>query len=493
MAALTGLNATTARASMPVQILNAHDVSLYSRALSLVSTGKSDDAKPLLAQVQDATLVGTVEAQGFSAMVPQASVSQWLAKNADLPAAAKIADQARRRGETVAVATPWHDTLPEVAAESASKTAVGSQDLWQSGLAAWKRKDYDDAQLIFSRLADAPLAPPSLAAAGAYWGSRAALRAGHPEQSSPLLDRAADYPRTFYGVLARRALGLPVRAQWENDSLTRPEMTALATMPGGKRAMALIQIGRADLAEPELRGIYADAKPEQRAAILRLATAAGMSALAGRLARADADADGDDIAAAFDDVRYPIPQFAPAAGWQIDRALVYAFMRQESGFNPKATSGAGARGLMQVMPATAAVLTGDKSFLKKKGKSRKLMLTPEVSLDLGQRYLARLFAQPDISGNLIQAAVAYQAGPGNLAHWRTAMGPDVVNDPLLFLESLPSHTSRQYAERVIVNLWIYRSRLGLTNTTLDSVTAGGWPRYAQLDPAADFATLTAIK
>jgi len=80
-----------------------------------------------------------------------------------------------------------------------------------------------------------------------------------------------------------------------------------------------------------------------------------------------------------------------------------------------------------------------------------------------------------------------------LAHWRSMMPAAASSDPLLFLESLPSRASRQYAKRVIVNLWIYRSRLGESTDTLDAVIEGGWPRYAQLDPQADRATKTAAK
>jgi len=242
-----------------------------------------------------------------------------------------------------------------------------------------------------------------------------------------------------------------------------------------------------------VRGIFGSAQPEQRAAILRLTAVAGLTALAERMDRAVVDANGDSVAAVLDAAHYPIPPYTPAGGWKMDRALVYAFMRQESGFNPKATSEAGARGLMQVMPATAAALTGDRSFLNKKGKARKSMHNPAISLNLGQLYLTRMIAQPDIAGNLIQTAVAYQAGPGNLAKWRTAMGPSVAHDPLLFLETLPSKTSRQYAKRVIVNLWVYRSRLGQSTETLDAVIEGQWPRYAATAAATDYSLRTAAK
>ncbi len=488
------LNGGPAHAFMPLPILNANDAALYGRAIALVSTGKAEQAKPLLNQVQDPLLVGTVQALNAPALVSANESDEWLRRNADLPAAAKIAEQRARRGDSPTITTTWSDTVRDPDARIEAQAAVdGARSLWQQGLNAWQAGDWATAESRFGQLAGVKLAPPSLQSAAAYWASRAALRVGHPETSSPYLRQAANFPNTFYGVLARRALGLAMRAHWENDGLNASEMAALSQIPGGKRALALVQLGRADLAEPELRGIFGPAQPDQRAAILRLTAVAGLTALAERMDRAVVDANGDSVAAVLDAAHYPIPPYTPAGGWKVDRALVYAFMRQESGFNPKATSQAGARGLMQVMPATAAILTGDRSFLNKKGKARKSLNNPAISLNLGQIYLARMFAQPDIAGNLIQAAVAYQAGPGNLAKWRTAMGPSVANDPLLFLETLPSKTSRQYAKRVIVNLWVYRSRLGQSTETLDAVIEGQWPRYAANAAATDYSLRTAAK
>src|SRR3546814_3435664 len=80
---------------------------------------------------------------------------------------------------------------------------------WVAGLAAWRLGAIDEAAVYFEALANADNVPGWNAAAGAYWAARAHLKQQRPERSSPLLRRAADYPRTFYGLLARRALGLP--------------------------------------------------------------------------------------------------------------------------------------------------------------------------------------------------------------------------------------------------------------------------------------------
>ena len=77
------------------------------------------------------------------------------------------------------------------------------------------------------------------------------------------------------------------------------------------------------------------------------------------------------------------------------------------------------------------------------------------------------------------ALVAYNAGPGNLGKWQRKMRHG--GDPLLFIESLPSRETRDFIEKVVANLWIYRARLGQPRPTLDAIAAGDWPAYTPLD------------
>ena len=78
-------------------------------------------------------------------------------------------------------------------------------------------------------------------------------------------------------------------------------------------------------------------------------------------------------------------------------------------------------------------------------------------------------------GNLFMLAVAYNGGPGNLRKWYNGM--EIQDDPLLFIESVPSHETRDYVERVLANLWMYRYRLNEPLTSLDMVASGSWPVY----------------
>lgn len=349
--------------------------------------------------------------------------------------------------------------------------------LWALGLASWRQGDMATARDAFTRLAHAKDTTPWLTAAGAYWGARAALRLRDPAGANDLLTEASEHPRTFYGVLARRALGLPPRLQWEYTGLTAAETKALRDAAPGRRALALVQVGRIDEAARELRGLYSDATPPQRDAILRLADVAGLSGLAYRLAAARASEAEESASLA--NALYPVPAWKPEDGWRLDRALIFAFMRQESAFDPNARSYAGAHGLMQVLPSTAAFIANDRRYRWRAGRQE--LLLPETNIAIGQKYLEHLLAMEDIDNNLFFTAVAYNGGPGNLRRWREKSR--FGDDPLLFIETIPARETRLYVERVLTNFWIYRNRLGQPTPSLDMVASGKWPRYASAERA----------
>ena len=135
-------------------------------------------------------------------------------------------------------------------------------------------------------------------------------------------------------------------------------------------------------------------------------------------------------------------------------------------------SGAGAAGLMQLMPATAAAMGGR--------AARDILHVPEANLALGQKYLAKLMSEEPINGNLLLLAAAYNAGPGKLGQWLATIRHN--DDPLLFIEALPSRETRTFVERVMTNFWIYRSRMGQSSPSLDAVATGIWPVYEGMDP-----------
>ena len=179
----------------------------------------------------------------------------------------------------------------------------------------------------------------------------------------------------------------------------------------------------------------------------------------------------------MDAALYPLPVWEPDGGFTLDRAFLFAVMRQESRFRASARSRRGARGLMQIMPGTASVMSGEKYL----GARRHALLEPVLNVTLGQKYLRHLLSRQEIGGNLFYALAAYNGGPAKLRRWKQEV--DDRGDPLLFIESIPSSETRAFIERVLTNMWIYRIRFGQTTRSLDTVVSGGWPRYVPMDPA----------
>jgi peptidoglycan lytic transglycosylase len=358
---------------------------------------------------------------------------------------------------------------------------------WTAGLAAWRLGRLEDAAWHFSRLALSDNVDRWNAAAGAYWAARASLRLRNPAGMSDWLNRAARFPRTFYGLLAQRALGQRPSFNFHSNPLDGASLARLESEPDAARAMALMQVGERQRAERELSRLDTWADLDFTRALLALADRAGMPELAFRIGRRLADADHPEAdSGGLDVALYPIPPWQPRFGFTVDRALVYALVRQESAFNPTAKSPDGAHGLMQLMPNTASFIAQDRGFRSRK---RQQLYDPATNLDLGQRYIAHLLSNPIVQGDLFRLTTAYNGGPGNLNKWQRNM--DYQDDPLLFIESLPSRETRLFIERVLTNLWIYRLRLGQRVPSLDEIAAGDWPRYVALDNEPhDLATST---
>ena len=110
---------------------------------------------------------------------------------------------------------------------------------------------------------------------------------------------------------------------------------------------------------------------------------------------------------------------------------------------------------------------------------RRKLFDPTINMDVGQRYIGYLLKREGVEGDLFRLAVAYNGGPGNLLKWLRQMGR--IDDPLLFIETIPSLETRHFIERVIANLWIYRARLGQPLPSLDAIAAGDPPAYISLD------------
>jgi soluble lytic murein transglycosylase-like protein len=358
-----------------------------------------------------------------------------------------------------------------IAAEAARGAASGTGPAdHAAGLAAWGMGRYDLALPHFEAAARAEDAPAAVRAAAAFWTARAAVRSRRPQLYVPWMMQAAQEPRTFYGLVARRALGLPTGFAWERELAGEGEAAAVAETAAGWRALALLQIGQRDRADAELRLLWPRVQnnPGVARAMLAVATQAGLTDLAAQLAELVQSADGRPR----DFARFPLPELRPRNGFRLDPALVYGLARQESNFDPRAISPAGARGLMQLMPATASYIMGDPSLREPAGLRR--LHDPGFSLELGQRYLLYLSRHDTVQGDLIRMLAAYNNGPGSLGRWLpTARHRD---DPFLFIEAIPVNETRLFVQRVLAYSWIYATRLGLPSPSLDALAAGNFPR-----------------
>lgn len=337
---------------------------------------------------------------------------------------------------------------------------------WTAGLAAWKMGDFHTAVDYFSYVSNAKRAYPLLRSGAAFWAARCHLRSGNYDQVGDYLEIAAQYPRTFYGFMAMRLLGQELAHVWDTPATNQDDVGGDFSHPALKRFYALRQIGKDDWAKQELSRLYIEADREAKNVLFMISEQNGF---ADELLAVSGHVSGDET------MRYPAPKWVPMDGWKVDKALVFSFVKQESCFNTRAQSSVGAVGLMQIMPQTGRELADKLQY----PWSLRRLKEPEYNLSLGQNYLLRLLDNGDVNYNLIFTAVAYNAGPGNLARWKKRM--NYQNDPLLFIESIPSKETRSFVERILVNYWVYRSLMGQSMQSLDDVAGGLWPIYKSRD------------
>ncbi len=341
---------------------------------------------------------------------------------------------------------------------------------WIAGLAAWRAGDPAAAAPYFAMMAGLRSVSPWQVAAAAFWAGRAYTAIGNADRAERSFRDAARYGRTFYGMIARARLGLPPAFDWQLPRLTAGRLAALADHPAGRRAIGLIQVGLTDLASDELVRINPGGDRFLREALLALADVTGLSDLALRFGNAITRPGGAPGRRTYDALLYPVGRWQPQGGFQVDRALMLSLIRQESRFDRFARSRRGAAGLMQLMPATARYVGGE---------SGDRLFDPEYNLTLGQRYVVRLLDLPEVAGNLFFLGAAYNGGPGNLRRWHRLLGK--IDDPLLFVESIPFGQTRVFVEKLMANLWAYRLRLGQEPVTLHAVANGRWPIYLPLE------------
>jgi soluble lytic murein transglycosylase len=357
--------------------------------------------------------------------------------------------------------------------------AYASVSNWNAGLAAWRLGRLNEARKHFQAVARSNSQSSWVRAAAAFWTARVELRAGHPDIYAYWLRVAAENSRTFYGMLARRLLGIQQNLSFDADRFTEFDAQLVMGTEAGRRTLALLAVGQRELAAAEVSQLAARGSSTLVQSLAALADRANLPAVSLQLAAVLANNDGRS----HDIALYPMPRWRPLGGFTVDRALIFALMRQESQFLPDARSQVGATGLMQLMPATArsmAERAGLPLSSHSRKAERKALSDPEFNLMLAQEYVQTLIADKRIDGNLMLFTVSYNHGPTASARW-IASHPELRKDPLLFLESVPWAESRIFTMRVLTNYWIYRMRLNQATPSLDALAAGHWPTYIAQD------------
>ncbi len=339
---------------------------------------------------------------------------------------------------------------------------------WSAGMAAYRSDELNNARRAFEILAAGNPRTSKLVASGAYWAARLNLMTGRPDKVRLYLGIASERPNDFYGILARATLGEPLVFDHGLPHLSDSELSALTAMPEVQRAVALAQAGQQQIADLEFQQVSATQNPGLAVALLTVADTLNLPATQFRF--------GVDLkrhfATRYEAALYPEPPWTPDDGFEVDPALVFAIMRQESRYEATAESYVGARGLMQIMPTTADYIADGYDFA---GADRHLLDDPVMSVTLAQDYIQHLMGLGSVDGNLFYMLAAYNAGPGNLERWQKRSSP--IDDPLLFLETIPVRETRSFVEKVMANYWMYRLRLGGMTPSLAKVASGHWPVY----------------
>ncbi|CAN5159360.1 lytic transglycosylase domain-containing protein [soil metagenome] len=500
--------ATTADAadSDEPKALSRSDRLNYTTAFDALRRGDLELARASAHQASDRVLLGQVEFERLfhpDHVASYEELSAWLDDYSDMPCAQRVYTLALRRRPDGAPeprrpagvgGRTWQTVVdagggsteddPAKAArvmfnhddlQNAYVTGVQIGDWWTAGLAAYRMGDYARAFQAFERVAADPTEDPWVRAGAGVWAAKAGGQSGRQERVQEFLHLAAQWPATFYGQIALRQLGQEPTIQnqglrpyapagfqqasysSEPTGVDPRELNAfIQSDPQARRTVAFYEVGRRSDARDELTtGLRTAVGEQARRLWLGLARTLGPRI-----------ASDDTAVRTIDAARFATPELAPEGGFTIERSLVYALARKETDFNADARSGAGAYGMMQVMPGTAAEMTGDRDFVAHPNR----LLDPSVNMRLGQVYVNRMLARPEFQGDLLRAVASYNAGPGPMLAALRKLGPNP--DPLLLIETIDVPQARDYVEKVVAAYWVYQRMFGLPLNTLDAVASG---------------------
>jgi soluble lytic murein transglycosylase len=294
---------------------------------------------------------------------------------------------------------------------------------------------------------------------GAYWAARAAEADQRPSMAELWYRTAAQHPTTYYGQLAAIRLGAGSELPLPPDPHPSADEVALFRDQELVRAVRMLtEFGQRNRLPPFILSLA-----EQ-------SDSAGWKALVASLAEEQGRPDLS-IAIAKRAIRqgrplikngYPsvaVPEIDHTVGQAAEVPLILAMVRQESAFHFEAVSRAGARGLMQVMPSTARSVAGK---LKIPYSRKRLTADPDYNLKIGRSYMSALLET--FEGSYVLALAAYNAGPARVKQWKLVNGAPQGNviDAVDWIELIPFAETRNYVQRTLENLQVYRTMLNGT-------------------------------
>jgi soluble lytic murein transglycosylase len=321
--------------------------------------------------------------------------------------------------------------------------------MWLGGTKAlWSLGDGNQAAPLFYRYGNAARTPQTRSK-GFYWAGNASAQAGNAGEANRYFEMAAKYPEYFYGQLALERLGRPL-PKFQQVALAQPTPAETAAFNARPLVQAIRQTARVTDWRTERYFFTALADQANTAGqmqlVANLANELGLPELAVVVGRAAPEKD----LSGFTGVGFPVVATPMGA----DYTMVHAIARQESEFDIDRVSHAGARGLMQLMPATANEQAGKSGVAY---MSASLTTDPQYNIRLGDAYFAR---QMDYYGGSYPLAVAaYNAGAGNVNKWLRANGdPRTGNiDWLRWIEQIPIFETKNYVQRVLENAVVYEA------------------------------------
>ena len=297
---------------------------------------------------------------------------------------------------------------------------------------------------------------PITQARALYWRGRAAETSGDAIGAQDLYAQGGKYITTFYGQLAAQKTGATQIDLGRDPAPTSADRARFEGRESVRAARILAQLGEREL----LRAVVlntAETLPNagEYALLVDLAKGYGEQDLSMRVVRAAAQRG------------YTLPERGyPVLEAQIDGGAELAFSlaiaRQESNFDPSAHNPSGARGMMQLLPGTAAILA------RRIGMpySAERLYDGEYNVRLGSTYLQKMIDEN--GGSYVLAAASYNAGPNHIPEWTSTCGDPRTGsgDPVDFIECIPFSETRNYAMRAMETMEVYRARLNGGHTRL---------------------------